>query len=259
METNRRSGPAGPARPEDRLPLGLGEHPLRVERAAAGHLAAGDGRAERLGAAGRDLLERRARRLVALNEGVVVAERHVARNVEAGGVEGLLRLVEEAGVGGEAGERAADVVGVVEVGGGAGRGIVVVLDAGVARGLGGAGDADRRAERVRVAGRVDAAVGIEAPAVEQRPDPARLVELLAVGGVAGVDHEVHRHLGLFLARTGPASAKALTWRIIESSICGFIASHGRHAASSGGPIGSTDSTRAGLSSSASWKSESWPM
>ena len=63
-------------------------------------------------------------------------------------------------------------------------------------------------------------------------------------------------LAFLPARTGPASAKALTWRIIESSICASIASHGRQAASSGGPIGSIDSTLAGLSSSASWKSES---
>ena len=58
------------------------------------------------------------------------------------------------------------------------------------------------------------------------------------------------------AATGLAPAKALSWRIIASSICGFSASHGRQAALNGPE--SMNSTRAGDSSSASWKSESWP-
>ncbi len=58
------------------------------------------------------------------------------------------------------------------------------------------------------------------------------------------------------AATGLCVASAFSWRIIASSICGFIASHGRQAALNG-PV-SMNSTRAGDSSSASWKSESWP-
>ena len=65
---------------------------------------------------------------------------------------------------------------------------------------------------MRVAGRVDAAVGIETAAVEQRPDPARFVELLAVGGIAGVDHEVHGHLAVLprTDRTGVGEGVDLT-------------------------------------------------
>ena len=70
--------------------------------------------------------------------------------------------------------------------------VVVVLDAGVARRLGGAGDDSRRAERVRVAARVDAAPGVDGPALGEAQDPLGLVELLVVGDVAGIDDEVHR-------------------------------------------------------------------
>ena len=62
--------------------------------------------------------------------------------------------------------------------------------------------------------------------------------------------------------TGLAAANWLTWRIIASSICGSSASQGRQAAPkgrlSGVESGSITSSRAGDSSSASWKSESCP-
>ena len=58
--------------------------------------------------------------------------------------------------------------------------------------------------------------------------------------------------------SGLRCTKALTWRMAASTVCGVSASIGRHAASTGGPAGSMNSTRAGDSSSASWKSVSWP-
>ena len=62
--------------------------------------------------------------------------------------------------------------------------------------------------------------------------------------------------------TGLAAVNWSIWRIIESSICGSSASQGRQAAPkgrlSGVESGSMISSRAGDSSSASWKSESWP-
>ena len=60
------------------------------------------------------------------------------------------------------------------------------------------------------------------------------------------------------AATGPAPAKESTWRIIASSIIGSRLSQGRKAALNCEETASSGSTRAGLSSSASWKSESWP-
>jgi hypothetical protein len=60
--------------------------------------------------------------------------------------------------------------------------------------------------------------------------------------------------------TGLAAVNWFTWRIIASLICGSSASQGRQAEPkgrlSGVESGSTTSTRAGDSSSASWKSES---
>jgi hypothetical protein len=62
------------------------------------------------------------------------------------------------------------------------------------------------------------------------------------------------------AATGLEALKRFICRIAASSMCGFIASHGRHAAEKGEglSIGSISSTRVGDSSSASWKSESCP-
>ncbi len=112
----------------------------------------------------------------------------------AGG-ERLLGAVHQARVFGPGGVRAGGRVGVVELGEGALEVVVVVLDAGVAGGLGGAGDEEVRAERVRVGRLADAAVGVERAALEQGPHPERLVQLLAVGRVAGVDRQVHRPVG----------------------------------------------------------------
>ena len=61
-----------------------------------------------------------------------------------------------------------------------------------------------------------------------------------------------------LARLGGLVEKALNWRIIASSSCGFRASPGRQAEVKAPPRGSRNSTRSGLSSSASWKSVIWP-
>ena len=157
----------------------------------AGVFRVGD-RADRLQAAGGDLLEGGVGGGVALHERVVVAEGDVGGDVEPARRERLLRPVHQARVFGPGGVRAGRAVGVVELGEGALEVVVVVLDAGVAGGLGGAGDEQVRAEQVRVGRFVDAAVGVERAALEQGPHPERLVELLAVGRVAGVDREVHR-------------------------------------------------------------------
>jgi hypothetical protein len=86
-------------------------------------------------------------------------------------------------------------VRVVELGEGTLDVVVVVLDAGVAGGLGGAWHEEVGAEGVRVGRLVDTAVGIQRTALEQGADPERLVQLLAVGGVAGVDRQVHGAVG----------------------------------------------------------------
>ena len=158
--------------------------------------------------------------LVALHQPVVVAEDDVAGDVEPGGGEGLLGAVHQPRVFGPAGGGPA-----------AGR-----------RGRRSRGARPRRSRRspgrrciwrpprrparrpagrgVRVAGRVDAAVRVEGAALEQGPHPFGLVELLAVGRVAGVDREVHRGARSVAGgdRALPAGAKASSWRIIESSM-----------------------------------------
>ena len=144
----------------------------------------------RLYAPGRDLLEGRVGGLVPLHEAVVIAEGDVAGDGEPGGGEGQLGAIHQPGVFGPAGGCPFRFVGVVEVGAPALDVVVVVLDAGVFGGLFRTRSADTGG--VRVADRVDAAVRVEGAALEQGPHPFGLVELLAVGGVAGVDREVHR-------------------------------------------------------------------
>ncbi len=164
-------------------------------------------RAERLEAAGRDLLERGVGILVALDQDVVVAVGDVEGNVEALGREGeLLGPVHQPDVLRPVGVVALGLVGVVvQRAGGGRRVIVVVLDARVpATLLGGRRSApllgdEEGAARPEAAwvgvvrGIVEAAVEVEwgVRALEQIADPARLVQLLIVGLIAGQQREVH--------------------------------------------------------------------
>ena len=174
----------------------------------------------------------------------MVAEGDVGGHVEPGGLERLLGAVHQARVGGPAGERARRRVGVVELRRRALDVVVVVLDAGVV--AGGFGRRRSRAERAAQARVAEVAgstplFGFERAALEQRPHPLGLVQLLAVGRVAGVDREVHRPVRVpSPSAIGLAPANAFIWRIIASSICGFIASLGRQAALNGDGLSIVD-------------------
>jgi hypothetical protein len=92
-----------------------------------------------LDAADRDVLEAAVGGGVPLDETIVVAERDVGRNVEARGLERLLGPVHQTGVTRPVPEGSPRMIGVVEIGVRAFGIVVVVLDAGVARGLRGSG------------------------------------------------------------------------------------------------------------------------
>ena len=130
---------------------------------------------------------------------VVVSVRDIARDVEAGGRERQLRTVHEARIRGPVGPRGLRRVGVVEVWVRALVVVVVVLDAGVLRGLGEVGRGRAGTPRSsgwasgsQSAGFGAAAVRVERAALEQRPGPQDLVALHVVGLVAGEQREVHR-------------------------------------------------------------------
>ena len=158
-------------------------------------------RHERLEAVDRDALDRRARRLVALHEAVVVAVGEVRRDrrgasSEADRRERLLRAIHQARPSGPVREIALRLVRVPERSR-VGRLVSEVLHAGVDR-LGSLAEPVAQRERgvgyraALVVGASDAAVGRERrAALEQLAHPYVLVVLLVVGVVAGRQREVH--------------------------------------------------------------------
>ena len=164
-------------------------------KAVAEAAGVGDERRERLHAARRDLFVGGVGCGVSLHERVVVAEGQVVRHVEPGRGELALCRVHQVRVGGPAREGAERLVWVVVLGGPLDV-VVVVLDARVVLWRVSVGDqaerVERRADRVARGRGIDAASGSERAALGERADPLGLVSLLAVGGVAGVDREVHR-------------------------------------------------------------------
>ena len=241
--------------------------PSSAPRTAAGSSAAdgktfrqpGGDRAEEVVARGR----------VALDEPVVVAAGDVPRHLQALGRErasARARAARDSAGTRRTGRRARRVVRVPEAAVAVGRDaavVVVVGDAGVqAGGDRGVERGDRRpaSRRARV-GRADRLAGerVDRPAVEHGLEPARLVELLVVGQVAGGDRrsraspacrspsrDLARAVGVDVAdrlvedlqaRTPPAGA---TTRLISP------------------PARSRKSTRAGDISSAICGSVSWP-
>ena len=152
-----------------------------------------------------------ARGRVALDQPVVVAAGDVPRHLQARGRERLLGALEQARDSAgtrRTGRRPARLVRIPEAGVAVGRRAAVVVVVGhagvVAGGHGGVERGDRRpASRRRTA--LVALIGLPqngstVPAVEHGLEPARLVELLVVGEVAGGDHEAElRPLALAVA------------------------------------------------------------